>query len=37
MLSMCQSVKGIEDTKVNKAGILYRGYILIKEMGNLQI
>ena len=37
MLSMCQTVQGIEDTKVNKTGILYRDYILIKEMGNTQM
>ena len=37
MLSMCQTVQGIEDTKVNKTGILYRDYILIKEMGNIQM
>ena len=37
MLSMCPTVQGIEDTKVNKTGIPYRDYILIKEMGNIQI
>ena len=37
MLSMCQTVQGIEDANVNKTGILYRDYILIKEMGNIQL
>ena len=37
MLSMCPTVQCIEDTKVNKTGIPYRDYILIKEMGNIQI
>ena len=26
-------MEGIEDTEVNKAGILYKAYILIEEMG----
>ena len=36
MLSMCQSVQSIEDTKVNKADIFYRDYILIQEVDNKQ-